>query len=165
MSKTSDSTSLRIKSRLIIALLIAGFLGTTSYANFSSAAAKVKATPTPASTSQPPADLATQVPAPATTQGDVGDSSLGEHQLAILICVVGLLALGMQFLLLRRVPKLKAEDSLRTFGVGLIILGTLFFIAAGFSSQQIAPALGLFGIIAGYLLGRTEKQKEDDKHA
>jgi hypothetical protein len=163
MTNTSDAASLRKKSRLGIALLITVFLCTSGYA--SSNSAKVRATPAPDSTIQPAANLPTQAPAPATTQGDVGDLSLGEHQLAILISIVGLLALGMQFLLLRRVPKLKAEDTLRTFGVGLIIMGTLFFIAAGFSSQQIAPALGLFGIIAGYLLGRTEKQKEDDKHA
>jgi hypothetical protein len=39
--------------------------------------------------------------------------------------------------------------------VTLIIIGTLFFITAGFDSTQIAPALGLFGTIAGYLLGKT----------
>ncbi len=62
-----------------------------------------------------------------------------------------------------RVRNLKAEDTLRSFGVVLIIMGTLFVIAAGYSSVQIAPALGLFGTIAGYLLGRSEKNREEEK--
>jgi hypothetical protein len=42
--------------------------------------------------------------------------------------------------------------SIKAILVLSIIVGTLFLITAGFSSQSIAPAMGLFGTIAGYLL-------------
>jgi membrane associated rhomboid family serine protease len=77
-----------------------------------------------------------------------------------MIVVVALIALGMEFILLRRMANLKAEDALRVFAVTLILIGTLFFIAAGFDSTQIAPAMGLFGTVAGYLLGKSIDRKE-----
>ncbi|MDX1617310.1 MAG: hypothetical protein R3224_00890 [Balneolaceae bacterium] len=43
--------------------------------------------------------------------------------------------------------------------VTLIITAALFLIAAGFSNDQIASALGLLGTIAGYLLGRGEGEE------
>ncbi len=36
-----------------------------------------------------------------------------------------------------------------------IIFATLFLIAVGYSNEQIAPAMALFGTIAGYLLGKS----------
>jgi hypothetical protein len=84
-----------------------------------------------------------------------------EFILTMLVSGIGLIALAMEFLMLRRLPKLKAEDILRVFAVTLILAGTLFFIAAGFDSNQIAPAMGLFGTVAGYLLGRSIDRQED----
>jgi hypothetical protein len=46
------------------------------------------------------------------------------------------------------------------YAVTLIIVGTLFAITAGFDSNQIAPAMGLFGTIAGYLLGKRATLSE-----
>lgn len=54
---------------------------------------------------------------------------------------------------------LRTEQITRTYTVLLIIIGTLLLISAGFSNEQIAPALGLFGTIAGYLLGRSDRRK------
>jgi len=113
----------------------------------------------------PPANLSANPPAPAQGPVDADYLSNSESRLAILISAICMVTLLMLFFLLRGVPKLKAEDSLRTFGVVLIILGTLFFVAAGFSAQQIAPAIGLFGTIAGYLLGRVERRSEEQKNA
>ena len=39
--------------------------------------------------------------------------------------------------------------------ITLIIIGTLFLIAAGYDKEQILSAMGLFGTIAGYLLGKS----------
>ena len=64
----------------------------------------------------------------------------------------------IEFWLLRR-SALRADDVLRTFSLTLIIIGTLFFVTAGFDNNQIAPAMGLFGTIAGYLLGRRRAWK------
>lgn len=74
----------------------------------------------------------------------------------LIVVILATITLALQFLLLRVPSRITPEESLRVFGVTLIITGTLFLITAGFSSQQIAPAMGLFGTMAGYLLGKRE---------
>lgn len=105
-------------------------------------------------------DAINRPPPPSASPG-VHYPSSREFLLTILVSALGLIALSMEFLMLRRLPKLKAEDVLRVFAVTLILIGTLFFIVAGFDSNQIAPAMGLFGTVAGYLLGRSIDRKED----
>ncbi|WP_146134545.1 hypothetical protein [Aphanothece minutissima] len=48
------------------------------------------------------------------------------------------------------------EQAIRLFTVVLIINSAVFFIVAGYSSQQIAPAFGLLGTMAGYVLGKSQ---------
>ena len=76
-----------------------------------------------------------------------------EFWLSAEVLIFGFAVLLAEFLLLRK-AKITAEEALRVYAVSLIIIGTLFAITAGFDSNQIAPAMGLFGTIAGYLLGR-----------
>ncbi|CAB3744738.1 hypothetical protein LMG27174_07245 [Paraburkholderia rhynchosiae] len=38
----------------------------------------------------------------------------------------------------------------------LVVVGILFSMTAGFDAQTVAPAIGLLGTIAGYLLGRKD---------
>lgn len=109
--------------------------------------------------SRPAADLTTNPPPPSEGTIEGGYLSSREFVVAILISIVAMIALTMQFFLLKAIPKLKAEESLRSFAIILILMGTLFVIAAGFDSIQIAPAMGLFGTIAGYLLGRVDKKE------
>lgn len=55
------------------------------------------------------------------------------------------------------------EQAIRLFTVVLIINSAVFFIVAGYSSQQIAPAFGLLGTMAGYVLGKSQDNgKEQD---
>lgn len=77
-----------------------------------------------------------------------------EFWLSLLILLFGTIVVTVQFLLLRK-KTFDGNDVLRVFGVTLIIVGTLFLIAAGFGDKQIAPAMGLFGTLAGYLLGKA----------
>jgi len=81
-----------------------------------------------------------------------------EFVLALLVTAMLLGTLSLQFVLLRKIEKLKVEDTLRSFSLTLVIMGTIFFIVAGFDSEQVAPALGLFCTIAGYILGRSERR-------
>lgn len=76
-----------------------------------------------------------------------------EQMLSISILLFGLAVLAVQYLLLRS-PKRNAYEILQLLAINLIVTGTLFLISAGFSAQQISPGLGLFGTIAGYVLGR-----------
>jgi len=70
----------------------------------------------------------------------------------------------MEYALMRKNPKLKAEEALRIFGVTVILIGALITTVAGYSSHDIAPVVGLFGTVAGYLLGRSNGRSEGGKH-
>lgn len=87
-----------------------------------------------------------------------------EFWLSLIILLFGTVVIIVQFSLLRK-KAFDGNDVLRVFGVTLIIVGTLFLIAAGFGDKQIAPAMGLFGTLAGYLLGKAsvDANKKDPK--
>jgi|SRR5882724_2714400 len=87
-----------------------------------------------------------------------------EFFLSIIVAVVGLAVLLLEFLLLRRNSIFKAEDALRIFGITLILIGALLATTAGYSANDIAPAIGLFGTVAGYLLGRSSNRSEVKSH-
>lgn len=76
------------------------------------------------------------------------------------VLAFGVLALLLEFTLVRGfVSSSKPQDILNLFTVTLIVVGTLFLISSGISSSQIAPALGLYGTIVGYLLGRESERR------
>lgn len=56
---------------------------------------------------------------------------------------------------------LKEDNIVKYVTITLIITATLFLVTAGYNQYQIAPAMGLLGTIAGYLLGKQEKSKKD----
>jgi membrane-associated HD superfamily phosphohydrolase len=72
----------------------------------------------------------------------------------LLFCVI---ILGMVTYLMKS-EKESPEAILRIFGTILIIFITVFLVVAGYNDQQIAPATGLLGTIAGYLLGKEPKR-------
>lgn len=82
-----------------------------------------------------------------------------------MVFLFGAVVIAAQFFLLKK-KDFDANDLLKVFGITLIVVGTLFLISTGRSDQQIAPAMGLFGTLAGYLLGKATttqkaaKQKE-----
>ena len=81
---------------------------------------------------------------------------------AILVTGVSLFALLLLFFLfLKKVPELRPDDALRSFGVIIVLMGTMFVVATGFDSIQIAPAIGIFGTIAGYLLSEMGKRERE----
>jgi len=81
-----------------------------------------------------------------------------EGQITLLVLALGALIIIAQFFVLR-FKEGTAEDATRAYSITLIIIGTLVLICAGYSNNQIAPAMGLFGTIAGYLLGRKGSEK------
>lgn len=90
----------------------------------------------------------------------VESGSGSQFWLSIFILIFGTLTILIEYFLLRSVVKEKTEEIARTFTVTLIIIGTLLLISAGYTSAQISPALGLFGTIAGYLLGRSDQKSK-----
>lgn len=92
-----------------------------------------------------------------------------EFWLAMFVVGFGVIVMFVVFALIRT-RDFSANDILKLVAITQIVIGTLFLISAGFGDQQIAPAMGLFGTVAGYLLGRvsntdevTKKAKPDDE--
>jgi len=116
------------------------------------------ATPTSSDDSNPPISETTINDLPE----DVRRMTSFEFNLSLLILGFGVLVLAAEVLLLLRV-RCGAEEILRIFGITLIVIGALLVVPAGFSAQTVAPAMGLLGTIAGYLLSQRAPQKSDRK--
>lgn len=75
--------------------------------------------------------------------------------LSIAILIFGLFALFIVTYLLKTKPL--SPILLPAFALPLIIISAIFLVVTGYSQEQIAPVIGLLGSIAGYLLGRIDR--------
>jgi hypothetical protein len=109
----------------------------------------------------PPPTLPENAPPPPVDTFS-GGSILSQQEvlLTIAVMIFGVIVIGAELFLLRKLDGTGAEDILRIFGVTLILIGALFLITAGYSAEQISPALGLLGTVAGYLLGKSRTPGE-----
>lgn len=83
-----------------------------------------------------------------------------EIVLSVAMLVFGMLVFALQtYLIVKLNLQWTPTSILRFQGLTLIIVGSILLIVAGYSNQQILPVIGLFGTIAGYLLGATEKNE------
>jgi len=74
--------------------------------------------------------------------------------LSILVLLFGLIVICLEtYLIITK--KISTDYAIKFITVTLIVTSTLFLITAGYSNNQIAPAMGLLGTIAGYLLGKS----------
>jgi len=144
---------------LLLAIALSACLGDTAGAASAPSvpeAAIIVASPQSQPSASPSGGLA-NAPKPNTLSQDrqAGHSLITDREqvLSYAILAFGAAVLVVQYLLLRS-PKRDAHEILQLLAINLIVTGTLFLISAGFDSQQIAPGLGLFGTIAGYVLGR-----------
>jgi len=80
---------------------------------------------------------------------------------------IGVLAFGLILIVLEmhliKTKKISEELLVKFILITLIVTSTLFLITAGYDNNQIAPAMGLFGSIAGYLLGRSMNNNKPNK--
>lgn len=102
----------------------------------------------------PKINQASQIP--AATQAEKLGNELFHSDREIWLSF-SILIFGFLFLILVTISLFKLsqnpgpEDLIKTYMIGVIIVGVLFMISAGWSNDQIAPATGLFGSIVGYL--------------
>jgi RsiW-degrading membrane proteinase PrsW (M82 family) len=82
-----------------------------------------------------------------------------EFYLSLIVLGFGFFALLVEVWLIYK-KRIDQDNIIKFVVVTLIITATLFLITAGYSNNQIAPAMGLLGTIAGYLLGKA-KERED----
>lgn len=64
-----------------------------------------------------------------------------------------------------KVQTMHAEDFIRLIVLALVICSSMYLISAGWDDQQTAPAFGILGTIAGYLLGRGSAAGSSSKNA
>lgn len=86
-----------------------------------------------------------------------------EFWLSASVLIFGLLLFVAEIYIIRTTATFNPEQAIKLVAVSLIIISTLFIITAGFSSQQIAPAMGLFGTVAGYMLGKYQNSNEEKR--
>jgi hypothetical protein len=83
-------------------------------------------------------------------------TSWAELNLTLLIFAFGVVALLLFYWIVktdRGSPLL-----LRVYVILILVFGTLLIVSSAYATEQIAPVVGFFGTIAGYLLGRGDKQ-------
>lgn len=78
--------------------------------------------------------------------------------LSVAILGFGILIIAGALFIMIRQKKGWGPNAIQIVGIVLIVISTLFLITAGYSESQITPAIGLLGTIAGYLLGKTNKE-------
>jgi hypothetical protein len=88
---------------------------------------------------------------------------LTRHELLLSteVLVFGFVVLAVEFVLLLK-RRTTQSGITRAISLTLILVGTLFALTAGFGGSQIAPAMGLFGTVAGYLLSRSPSSRQPE---
>jgi hypothetical protein len=76
--------------------------------------------------------------------------------LAIGVLGFSCIALVMASLLLWR-SRAEPSQVLKVFGVITIVCFSALLLVVGYNNEQLTPIVGLFGAIAGYLLGKDAK--------
>lgn len=105
---------------------------------------------------QPNVTTTNNFPTPKELPNNNTDNLMSTYEFGLSVSVLafGLLIIILEIFLLKN--RILKDDLLVKFIlVTLIITATLFLITAGYDNNQIAPAIGLFGTVAGYLLGKS----------
>ena len=81
---------------------------------------------------------------------------------SVVVIVFGLIIIGI-VLFKFRVKDMDADSLIRLFTLTLVIIASMYLIAAGWDNQQTAPAFGILGTVAGYLLGKEHSKKPNNQ--
>jgi hydrogenase/urease accessory protein HupE len=118
-----------------------------------------------AQTIPPPTDnLPVKSPEPITPGNAMDVAQVGslhtlnETTLTLAIFIFGAVALWLLYLLVR-IEKAN-PFVLRIYVITILIFGSLLVVANAYTTNQLAPVMGLFGTIAGYVLGRGDRPNE-----
>lgn len=81
-----------------------------------------------------------------------------EYFLSIAVLIFGIIVIASEVFLLRNNSD-EPRMILLVIVTTIIVVAGLFIITAGLSTEQVAPAFGLYGAIVGYLLGKEGGEK------
>jgi glycerol uptake facilitator-like aquaporin len=73
------------------------------------------------------------------------------------ILVFCLIALGIAAYMLRGRDTTDGMIVIKVFGITLIVCVSAFLMIVGYGEGQLTPIVGLFGAIAGYILGKEKR--------
>lgn len=107
----------------------------------------------PALANTPPQDISEVFPDIALSQKELVAAS---------IILAFSLVCFLVAVLLQRFGRFGEENVIRILALVLVVSGTLFLVTMGYSAEQIAPALGILGTVAGYMLGRADRDGNSD---
>jgi hypothetical protein len=102
-----------------------------------------------------PANPASPVAAPSMDQLKLNADF--QLKLTILVAVFGIIGLIFVAMLFRSSVAADTEKIIRLVIVVIVVTASLILIAGGYSTDQTAPAFGLFGSIIGYILGSANR--------
>ncbi|AWI25794.1 hypothetical protein HYN49_07700 [Flavobacterium pallidum] len=97
-----------------------------------------------------------------STQGARFPMSDNAFNLSLCILGFGVLLIIGEIILVYRLS-ISPQDTIKFIVVTVIVIGSLYLITAGYTNDQIAPAMGLLGTIAGYLLGKMGPESNANK--
>lgn len=84
---------------------------------------------------------------------EVDVMTFAEFWLALLVVLVGVIALRMQHASLRQSGQTAASDYTKSTILVVVIVAAMLTVVAGFTSKDIAPMMGLLGTVVGYVVG------------
>jgi len=134
ISKREVNIHILFISKMIVAVILTSLLTLATNAQTESSprpspvGGAISKTPLPPDETSSPESGEPTSPPMVRTSGEYLSSS--EFIITLMVVILSLIALGMEFVLLRRITRLKAEDALRVFAVTLVIIGTLLFVIA-----------------------------------
>jgi quinol-cytochrome oxidoreductase complex cytochrome b subunit len=142
---------------LLSIVLLACVAGSTAYSQSASTPTMLKQVPPSIGgndTGNPPQDSTTPVPS-MDQQKLQADFQLKLTSLVTAFGIFGLIFVAWVF---RSAVTTDTEKIVRLVIVVIVVCASLILIAGGYSTNQTAPAFGLFGSIIGYILGSANRQ-------
>ena len=100
-------------------------------------------------------------------KSNVGSVTLAQPWNAELVTDLALGVFGFSLIAMALVTVLlwrstaNAQQVMRVFGIMLILTFSALLLIVGYDNDQLTPIIGLFGAIAGYLLGRDSRNGDD----
>lgn len=104
-------------------------------------------------------------PRPPDAPQGLGWLSNREAALTVMLLVFALVYLYVAVFIFSRIKEKNIEPAVRFASMLVIVIAALVLMFVGYDSQQVAPAYGLLGTLAGYILGRSNQDRRETRDA